>query len=856
MAMHCPSSQPESSLWAARQRIAQVLAAPESPVASAGGGAGVLRIEVALKSPAEPMQWLSHQAVYPRLYFADRDKDVVVAGVGAAETVHGANGADPAVWQRLSTALGSTERARFYGGARFDSHADPAQSGPEWAAFGGCIFVLPLWELQLSRAGCHLACHLRWGAPADGAFGAPAGHSFRQAADEALLMMERLTWLVEPVPRPVQALPLCLGQHTAVSKPEWAEAVQRVLTGCESGAWSKVVLAQRVRLQLSQPIEALHLLRCLLDADPIRVAPGGGTKGANSARPAARTMQAAEGPAAASDQAPPPAAGTNVPAAPTRRSGSPPTASPPRHAYLFLLQPHPDTAFLGCSPEQLFRLNGARLTTDALAGTRPRGATEEEDAVLAAELFASDKDLREVYAVRDFLNRVLERDCDSVAHSPPYVLQLRHVQHIAMQFTATLAGMDGAKTRGAPLLAAAARVMRLLHPTPAVCGVPTTAAHAAIRRAEPFDRGLYAGPFGYVSAGSCEFCVAIRSALLDGSQANLYGGAGILRGSNADTEWDETYFKMRPFSSLFPAAPSYVGRVLLRHQWLRHLFVEEVLLFCSAAWQTVFRSGGQPPPGRTLSPLRALAFATKISRPYFWLVTLWLYLLPTAQRYSIWSTGLFWVGLVYCTFPLNLLCYLMNDLADVEVDVGNPRKGGVLYGVVAHSAALRTAVPWAVLVQLPFLAAFAASWGAAKTLFWFLAVVGVNWVYNFGPRLSSRYAPLDLFCPCGYMLVIPLSCALNNLPPPSVQAWAHTLFFVVRSQVRCDDVTHSPQQARFCLLPFALPRSIFSVVLEASSPHRCKPGLTRSSSWCGRRCVAITKAHIPYPLPPPAWYTM
>lgn len=789
MATHCPSMHPESSLWAARHRIAQVLAAPVSPVASAGGAAGVLRIEVALKSPAEPMQWLSHQAVYPRLYFADRDKDVVVAGVGAAETVQGDKGSEPAVWQRLLTALGLTERARFYGGARFDSHADPTQNGPEWAAFGGCIFVLPLWELQLSQGGCHLACHLRWGAPTDGSPYVPAHHSFRQAADEALLMMERLAWLVDPVPRPVQALPLCLGRDSAVSHPEWTAAVQRILAGCECGAWSKVVLAQRVRLQLSQPIEALHLLRCLLDADPIRVAPPGDRRGGMAAKTAAartaaaRAAAAAEAPAAGAPLASPPtAAGPTGPAALTRAPSSPPHAAPPRHAYLFLLQPHPDSAFLGCSPEQLFRLDGRRLTTDALAGTRPRGATEEEDAALAAELLASDKELREVHAVRDFLKRVLEQDCESISHSAPYVLQLRHVQHIAMQFTAQLAGMPDAPARGAPLLAAAARAMRLLHPTPAVCGVPTTAAREAIRRAEPFDRGLYAGPFGYVSAGSCEFCVAIRSALLEGAQAHLYGGAGVLRGSDADAEWAEVHFKMRPFSSLFPGAPSWVGRVLLRHRWLRHLFVEEVLLFCSAAWQTVRRR--RPPPGRALSPLRALAFATKISRPYFWLVTLWLYLLPTAQKYHLWSTGFFWVGLVYCTFPLNLLCYLMNDLADVEVDVDNPRKGGVLYGVVAHSAALRTAVPWAVLVQLPFLAAFAASWGTAVTLGWFVAVIAVNWVYNFGPRLSSRYAPLDLFCPCGYMLVIPLSCALNGLPSPSVQAWTHTLFFVVRSQAR------------------------------------------------------------------------
>lgn len=126
----------------------------------------------------------------------------------------------------------------------------------------------------------------------------------------------------------------------------------------------------------------------------------------------------------------------------------------------------------------------------------------------------------------------------------------------------------------------------------------------------------------------------------------------------------------------------------------------------------------------------------------------------------------------------------MNDLADVDEDVDNPRKGGVLYGVLAHSAALRTVVPWALVVQLPFIATFAMSCGVAAILGRFAAVIGVNWHYKYGPRLSSHYAPLDLLCPCGYMLVNTLSCVLNNVPSPSVHTWIHTLFFVVRSQVR------------------------------------------------------------------------
>mmetsp|Transcript_2079 Transcript_2079/g.5701 ORF Transcript_2079/g.5701 Transcript_2079/m.5701 type:complete len:252 (+) Transcript_2079:389-1144(+) len=210
---------------------------------------------------------------------------------------------------------------------------------------------------------------------------------------------------------------------------------------------------------------------------------------------------------------------------------SPSMTAPPRHAYLFLLQLSPDCTFLGCTPDQLFKLDGRHLTTDALAGTGPRGASQPEDDALAAELLGSEKDLREVYAVRDFLLRMLRDEFVHVRYSSPYVLQLRHVQHIAMQFTAKLRSFEesGVPVSGDKLLSAASSSMHLLHPTPAVCDVPTATARAAIANAEPFDRGLFAGPFGCVSAQSCEFCVAIRSALLDGSQTHLYAGAGVLR---------------------------------------------------------------------------------------------------------------------------------------------------------------------------------------------------------------------------------------------------------------------------------------------------------------------------------------
>ena len=92
-----------------------------------------------------------------------------------------------------------------------------------------------------------------------------------------------------------------------------------------------------------------------------------------------------------------------------------------------------------------------------------------------------------------------------------------------------------------------------------------------------------------------------------------------------------------------------------------------------------------------LHPLaRVFIRSLVVSRPYFYLVTLWLYLLPTGGRFELLSSpfdGPFWVGFAYCTYPLNLLCYLMNDLSDVDVDRENPRKGGVIFGCRGTAAA-------------------------------------------------------------------------------------------------------------------------------------------------------------------------
>ncbi|KAL1521490.1 hypothetical protein AB1Y20_021152 [Prymnesium parvum] len=520
MALRSLPADGRCPLWLGFRRLVDELRSMDEPHA-ADGGVRHLRVEVQVDGVSDPAHWLCHQQLRPRLYFSDQHKSLRVAGVGEADRICGESAVDEEVWRRAASVLGGAcGRMRFYGGGRFDAEA---AGGAEWAELSGALFVLPLWELQACDDGkCFLACHLRWGgaAPAWGEATESARHAASQLAARA-----------EPLAAPLQAFPTLVAQEGAMSPEEYEKAVQRILAAIEAGDVSKVVLAQRMRLRLAQKVDPMHLLLTLLEADAAAIAQDEQASG-----------ELMEGEVAVHSASPPPPRGG--------RRAAPPPPLRARHAYLFLLQPHDELSFMGCTPEKLFKLHGDELSTEAIAGTRRRGATAAADAELAHELLRSDKDLREVHAVRDFLVDALGSQCRAVAHEPPFVLQLRHVQHICVPFTAQLAAPHSADPTGA----AARSALALLHPTPAVCGTPPAVARATIRQLEPFDRGYYAGPLGYIASDGCEFCVAIRSALLAADTALVYAGGGIVRGSAVADEWEEVHNKMKNFISLFPAA--------------------------------------------------------------------------------------------------------------------------------------------------------------------------------------------------------------------------------------------------------------------------------------------------------------
>lgn len=196
--------------------------------------------------------------------------------------------------------------------------------------------------------------------------------------------------------------------------------------------------------------------------------------------------------------------------------------------------------FLGATPERLARTEGRDFLTVAIAGSAPRGADPDGDARLAAGLLASDKEREEHAVVVAMLREALRPIVERLDVAPaPGVLALRDVQHLVTPMEGTLREETG-------ILALAER----LHPTPAVGGEPRDAALALIGEHEGFERGWYAGPVGWLGAdGDGELMVALRCGLVDGQQATLYAGCGIVADSDPAREWEESRMKLRPVAS-------------------------------------------------------------------------------------------------------------------------------------------------------------------------------------------------------------------------------------------------------------------------------------------------------------------
>ncbi|KDA07029.1 isochorismate synthase [Microbacterium sp. CH12i] len=235
-------------------------------------------------------------------------------------------------------------------------------------------------------------------------------------------------------------------------------------------------------------------------------------------------------------------------------AGTIPAGSDLRRLVRALSTGYPDTwafavdGLIGASPETLVTVQGGTMTARVLAGTIGRGADADEDTAASAHLASSTKDLDEhEYAVQSVLTALRPHTRALAASEQPFLLKLPNLFHLATDVEGELS--DGGSSLD---------LIGTLHPTAAVAGTPTSAAIAAIRELEPFDRGRYAGPVGWVDGnGNGEWAIALRCAQFevgtmragagaDSIGVTAYAGAGIVAASDPETELLETRVKFRP----------------------------------------------------------------------------------------------------------------------------------------------------------------------------------------------------------------------------------------------------------------------------------------------------------------------
>lgn len=298
---------------------------------------------------------------------------------------------------------------------------------------------------------------------------------FPRDRDRGPAILDEIERLALPADALAGEVPLPVARRDEPDADGWRRGLDRALAAFRAGEMDKVVLARRATFDFAARLDPLVLLKAVRAATP--------------------------------------------------------------RCFHFCFQPAEDVAFVGATPERLFRREGRTVRSEAVAGTRPRGDSDRTDARLRDELLHSEKDLREHAYVRRSIRDGLAPLCEALhVDAAPTEMRLAQGRHLLSRATGTLhEGVHGSE------------VMRALHPTPAVGGYPTAEALAAIDRLEPFDRGWYAGPLGWIARGGAEFAVAIRSGLVRPDRLVLFSGAGIVEGSVAADEWDEIEQKIGAF---------------------------------------------------------------------------------------------------------------------------------------------------------------------------------------------------------------------------------------------------------------------------------------------------------------------
>jgi len=197
-----------------------------------------------------------------------------------------------------------------------------------------------------------------------------------------------------------------------------------------------------------------------------------------------------------------------------------------------------DRAIVGSSPEMLVRVEGRRIETHPIAGTRPRGANEADDERLGEELKRNEKERAEHVMLVDLGRNDLGRVATYGTVKVPTYMALERYSHV-MHLVSIVEGELSEKQDRLDALVAC-------FPAGTVSGAPKVRAMEIIAELENRRRGVYAGAVGYLDfAGNLDFCITIRTVIIEGGRAYVQAGAGIVADSDPAAEYQETRDKAR-----------------------------------------------------------------------------------------------------------------------------------------------------------------------------------------------------------------------------------------------------------------------------------------------------------------------